>query len=215
MKQLFSLVLSGLIIFMGFTQKEIMLDLIQEGGGIAGVVSILFVAVLVFFPFIPYPVLAGILGSVAGVVNGTLISLIGILIGTTLMFYLSRYGFQSWSQRMLTKYPKAIEYERYFEKNAFLGILFVRLLPVVPSPVVNVLSGISKVNFLVFVFATLLGKLPAIFTFTIAGSIFEGNRLLSISIYGVYFLIIAAAASMHFYKKKSSLIIPSEKQVNT
>ncbi|MGF2618193.1 TVP38/TMEM64 family protein [Rossellomorea vietnamensis] len=215
MKQLFSLTLSGLIIFIGFTNKDTVLDLIQEGGAIAGFVSILFVAVLVFFPIIPYPVLAGILGSVAGVVNGTLISLIGILIGTTLMFYLSRYGFQSWSQRLLSKYPKAKEYERYFEKNAFLGILFLRILPVIPSPIVNIITGMSRVNFLIFSSATLLGKLPAIVTFTIAGSIFEGNRLLSISIYGVYFLIIVAAASMHFYKKKSSLIIPSEKQVNT
>jgi uncharacterized membrane protein YdjX (TVP38/TMEM64 family) len=214
MKQSFTIIISVIIIVIGMNQKELMIDLVHQGGTLAIIISILFVGVLVFFPIIPYPVLAGIIGSVAGVMNGTFISLTGIFLGTTFMFYLSRYGFQDWSQNLLNKYPKAKEYEHYFEKNAFLGILFVRLLPVIPSPIVNILSGMSKVNFLVFSSATLTGKLPAVITFTLAGSMFAGSRLLSISIYGAYFLIIVTGASVYFYKKKSSTILPTNKQVN-
>ncbi|WP_168412983.1 TVP38/TMEM64 family protein [Bacillus salacetis] len=214
MKQSLSLSLSAIIIIMGINQKEQMIELVHGGGGLAVIISIFFVAVLVFFPIIPYPVLAGVIGSVAGVVNGTLISLTGIFMGTTLMFYLSRYGFRDWSQGVLNKYPKVKDYERSFERNAFLGLLFVRLLPVIPSPIVNILSGMSKVNFFVFLTATLAGKLPAVITFTLAGSVFAGDRLLSISIYGVYFLLIVSGASIYFYKKKYSTITPTNEQVN-
>ncbi|MGV3464446.1 MAG: TVP38/TMEM64 family protein, partial [Heyndrickxia sp.] len=202
MKQLLTILFSVIIIIIAYTQKSVMLHLIQSGESMAIFISILFVALLVFFPVMPYPLVAGLIGSVFGVWQGIIISIIGVLIGTFSMFLLARYGFQDWVQKVIRKYPKSQEYEAYFEKNAFLGILFLRLVPVIPSPLLNVLSGVSKVSWLTFLTATLIGKLPNIVISTFAGSLFTKNKLLSIGIYACYLLIISVILTLYMNKKR-------------
>ncbi|MGD6966617.1 TVP38/TMEM64 family protein [Rossellomorea vietnamensis] len=214
MRQLISILLSAVVILIAFTQKEILVEFVKQGGTAAIIISILFVSSLVFFPVVPYPVLAGLIGSMAGIANGTVISLTGILLGSTLMFYLSRLGFRDQIQKILRKYPKASEYESLFERNAFLSILFVRLVPVIPSPVVNIMAGLSRVKISVFLGATSLGKLPAVITFTWAGSVMNEDKMLSFIIYGVYFLLFLFVATLYYYRNYSSLRIDKEEQVN-
>lgn len=134
----------ALIIFVAYSQKSLLLEWIEAGGSLSLLFSILFVAALVFFPVVPFIVAAGLIGSVFGVFEGTAVSLLGSLLGTLVMFATARFGFQDWIQATLQKYPKAKEYEVYFEQNAFHSILLVRVVPVVPPPVVNILSGVSK-----------------------------------------------------------------------
>ncbi|MEI5907571.1 TVP38/TMEM64 family protein [Bacillus spongiae] len=205
MKVFVSIILTLTLLILFFIQKDSLLEWIHTGGLMAILVSVCFVSLVVFFPIIPYPALAGIIGSVFGLIGGTLISLTGVLIGSTFMFYLSRSGFRDWAQGSLKKYPKVEEYEHFFEKNAFFGILFARLIPVIPSPAVNIVSGLSKVKPSIFFFATLLGKIPAIITFTFAGSVFEGDQWTSILIYGIYFFIITMFTSIHLYKKQAKM----------
>lgn len=203
MKQLLTILFSVIIIIFAYTKKSAMLDVIQSGESMAIIISIFFVALLVFFPVMPYPLVAGLIGSVFGVWQGIFISIIGISLGTSTMFLMARYGFQEWVQKIIRKYPKSQEYEAYFEKNAFMGILFLRLVPVVPSPLLNVLSGVSKVPWLVFITATLIGKLPNIIISTFAGSLFAKNKLLSISIYACYLLVITVILMLYMNKKKT------------
>ncbi|RFU65362.1 TVP38/TMEM64 family protein [Peribacillus glennii] len=208
MKQLFTLITAAIIIGIVFTQKDPLLQMIESGGVIAYPVSILLVAFLVFFPVLPYPVLAGMIGAVFGLAKGTGLSLAGIFIGTLLMFFMARYGFQSWIQRKLIKYPKVQEYETLFETNAFFSILVARLIPVIPSPLINILSGLSRIPWYTFIAATILGKAPAVFIFTAAGTIFETNKWLSVLIYLTYFLVITVITTL---KLQSNNRIQSEK----
>ncbi|KQL52783.1 hypothetical protein AN964_04110 [Heyndrickxia shackletonii] len=202
MKQLAMLLTAIVIIVLAFTQKETILHEIHTGHTSAFLISILFVALLVFFPVMPYPLVAGLIGSVFGVWQGIFISLLGVMVGTFTMFLMARYGFQQWVQRTIQKFPRSKEYETYFEKNAFLGILFLRLVPVIPSPLLNVLSGVSKVSWITFLAATIIGKLPNIVISTFAGSLFEHNKILSIGIYACYFLVITVIITIYMNKRK-------------
>ncbi|PLR99289.1 TVP38/TMEM64 family protein [Bacillus sp. T33-2] len=196
MKQYFVILLMIVIAVFGYFEKDTLLAVIEANGPTAIPVSIMLVGLLVFFPVIPYPLLAGLIGSIFGVWQGLGISLVGIAIGTLIMFSMARYGFQNWAQKTLEKYPKAKEYENLFNQNAFLGILIVRIIPVIPSPVVNILCGVSTVSWMKFLVASLIGKLPAVFIFTFAGSLFEDNKKLSFLIYGVYFVVIMLLVSL-------------------
>jgi len=189
-KRIGTLLLFALIIWVGYTQKDILIETIRAGGMLSVLASILFVVLLVFFPIMPFIAVAGIIGAVFGVWTGTSISLIGSVLGSLIMFGFSRFGFRDWADRLLQKYPKVQEYESYFEKNAFMSILFVRIVPIIPSPAVNVISGVSHVHWLTFLLATLLGKIPAIFIFTFAGSTLESNKMASFLTYGIYFVTI-------------------------
>ncbi|MHC0037568.1 TVP38/TMEM64 family protein [Pseudoneobacillus sp. C159] len=191
MKKTIPILLTAFILYLGITFKAELLSAVRSEAYIAIPISMLFVAILVFFPVIPYVVLAGMIGSVFGIWLGTGISFIGIGVGIMVMFLLARFGFQEWMQGYLQKYPKLQDYEGMFENNAFLGILIARAIPVIPSPIVNIVSGVSKVKWQVFLGASLLGKLPAIFIFTIAGSLIGNQKWISIVIYATYFLSIA------------------------
>ena len=190
------------IVGLGYLYKDQLVDWIKGGGSMSVIVSIVFVAILVFFTVMPFVVVAGIIGAVFGTIYGSMISLAGALVGALIMFLMARYGFRDWAQRMLQKYPKVKEYESYFEKNAFLGIVFVRVVPVVPSPAVNIISGISRVSLVTFFLASLLGKIPSIVIFTFAGSNCGDNMTASLVTYGVYFVAIMIATSIVMYKRQ-------------
>jgi uncharacterized membrane protein YdjX (TVP38/TMEM64 family) len=201
-RRILTILLFVAIVGLGYLYKDQLVDWIKGGGSMSVIVSIVFVAILVFFPVMPFIVVAGIIGAVFGTIYGSLISLTGALVGALVMFLMARYGFRDWAQRMLQKYPKVKEYESYFEKNAFLGILFVRVVPVVPSPAVNIISGISRVSVVTFFLASLLGKIPSIVIFTFAGSNFGDNKTASFVTYGVYFVAIMIATSIVMYKRQ-------------
>ncbi|WP_167578702.1 TVP38/TMEM64 family protein [Jeotgalibacillus proteolyticus] len=201
MKQITAVGFSLAIILLVIFYKDLMLDWIYIGGSFAVIASIAFVAMLIFFPIIPYPVLAGTIGSLFGVAVGVFTSLTGIMIGTMAMFFLSRYGFRKNAQKALDKTVKLKQFELLFEKNAFLAILFARFIPIFPAPLITIVSALSKVRWSIFFIATFLGKLPAVLTLTFAGSIYEGSKWTSIGIFGLYFLILTIAAFYLFNRK--------------
>src|SRR3954453_2682011 len=148
------------IIVIGFIQKDELLYLVKQGGTISIFISMLLVAICVFFPIIPFPVLAGMIGAVFGTAQGMVVSLTGAMAGTIVFFFLSRYGFRDFAQEKLMKYPKVQEYDEFLNKNSFVAILTCRLIPVIPAPVVNIICGLSHVKWLTFFTASLLGKIP-------------------------------------------------------
>ncbi|WP_409270383.1 TVP38/TMEM64 family protein [Neobacillus sp. SCS-31] len=206
MNKVFSVMIAGFIIASAILYKEPIIEKIKEGEALAIPLSIIFVAILVFFPVMPFSLFAGMLGSFFGIWLGVTISLIGIGLGTMLMFLLTRYGFQEWTQSYIKKYPRIHEYEGYFEKNAFISILLVRLIPFIPSPIVNILGGLSRIPWHIFISASLLGKIPSIITFTFAGSLFFRNNFLSISIYLIYFLIVGILVMKKLQNKETFTI---------
>jgi uncharacterized membrane protein YdjX (TVP38/TMEM64 family) len=202
MKKVVSILISSILVFIAIAKKSYLLEFVQSESLLAIPISISFVALLVFIPVVPYVVLAGIIGSVFGILLGTVISLMGVGLGTITMFKLARYGFQGWTQSYLKRYPKIKEYETMFEQNVFIGILLARVIPIIPSPIINIIAGLSKVKWSVFLSASLIGKLPAIFLFTLAGSLINNQKWISIVIYGIYFLTIAILAGKKIQQKK-------------
>jgi uncharacterized membrane protein YdjX (TVP38/TMEM64 family) len=202
-KKFFSIGILIFIILMGYLQKEALLHIIKEGGTPAILGSILIIAICVFFPLIPFPVLAGIIGAVFGTFQGVFISLIGSMAGTMGFFFLSRYGFRDTAQSRLNKYPKVKEYEEFLNKNSFIAILFSRLIPIIPAPVVNIICGLSNVKWFSFFVASTIGKLPNILLLSFVGASFTNNKLLSFGLYGIYILILGIINFVIIYRKIS------------
>ncbi|MFZ3591228.1 TVP38/TMEM64 family protein [Bacillus sp. DJP31] len=207
MKQISSALLAIIIILLGFIYKDTLFQWIESDTRMVIPVAVVFVALLVFFPVVPYPMLAGLLGSTLGVWNGVGASLLGIFLGTSLMFWMTRYGFKDWAKRKLDKYPKTEEYEHYFTTRAFMGVLLLRIIPIVPSPLVNIISAISSVRWFTFISASLLGKLPAVTIYTVAGSFFEESKLLSFLIFGLYIVMIMALATWYSKRKQQISVV--------
>jgi uncharacterized membrane protein YdjX (TVP38/TMEM64 family) len=200
-KKILVAALCAAIIFIGYVYKDPFMEIIRAGGALSVLVSIALVGICVFFPVVPFILLVGVIGAVFGTLTGAGITVTGVLIGTSVMFLMARCGFRSWAQSILDRYPKAKEYEGYFENHAFLSILAVRIVPVVPTQVVNILCGISKVPWIIFFTATAIGALPRIFVFAFVGNSFEDNKMTSLLTYGAYMVVIMIVTYI-FMKKR-------------
>lgn len=203
LKRLVTIFLLVMIILVGYLHKGEWLFLIKEGGPGAILIGILTVTICVFFPIIPFPLLAGSIGAVFGAVQGFGISLAGSMVGTILYFFLSRYGFRDWAQMKIKKYPKVQDMEGFLNKNSFLAILLSRLIPVIPAPIVNVFCGLSRVSWATFFIASAIGKIPNVALISFAGASFTSNKLLSFIMYGSYLVLIGLITFVIVYKKNS------------
>ncbi|MDP4161808.1 MAG: TVP38/TMEM64 family protein [Bacillota bacterium] len=202
-KKISSLIILVLIIAIGFYEKDFFISIIKEGGSTSILISMLVVAITVFFPIIPFPVLAGLIGAVFGTVHAVFITLSGAMFGTMALFFLCRYGFRDWAQAKLSKYPKIQEYETYIEKHSFLSVLASRVVPIIPAPVVNIFCSLSKINWLTFFTASALGKIPNVLLLSFAGASFTRNKYLSLGLYGAYMAVIFIIYFIIVYRRMS------------
>jgi uncharacterized membrane protein YdjX (TVP38/TMEM64 family) len=117
------------------------------------------------------------------------------------LFFLSRYGFRDYAQSKLMNYPKVQDYENFLNRNSFVAILTCRLIPIIPAPVVNIICGLSNVNWLIFFTASTIGKIPNILILSYAGASYSSNKLFSFGLYGGYILILILINFVIMYRK--------------
>jgi len=172
--------------------------------------NLLLVAVMAtmmaLFPIIPYPVIGGVIGAALGPAMGAAITWIGSAAASILMFLFVRYGFQEWGERALHRYKSIDKVTTLFERNAFLAILFARLLPFIPSIIINVYAALSRVGFLSYAIASSIGKIPAMLLFAMVGDNLMSNpksSLTTVAVYGI-FLVISLGAYRLWQKKRAA-----------
>ena len=98
---------------------------------------------------------------------GTAIILFAATAGATLVFLAARYLFAEAAQRRMGKLAKKIV--TGFHQNAFHYLLFLRLVPVFPFWLVNLVPAFTPVTLRTYVTATALGILPGSFVFANLG----------------------------------------------
>ncbi|MCP3774902.1 TVP38/TMEM64 family protein [Paenibacillus sp. MZ04-78.2] len=147
---------------------------------------------MALFPVIPYPVVGGVIGAAFGPVLGAAITWTGSTAASILMFLFVRYGYQEWGERMLYRYERLSKLTVLFERNAFLTILFTRLVPFIPSIIINAYSALSRVSFGSYAVASALGKIPSMLLFAFVGNTLmsePGAVALTIAIYGGFLAV--------------------------
>ncbi|MEC4672725.1 MAG: TVP38/TMEM64 family protein [Nitrospirota bacterium] len=106
-------------------------------------------------------------GFLFGSVLGTVLVNIGATTGATLAFLVARYLLRDWVEN---KFGDRLEpIQAGFSKNAFSYLMTLRLIPAFPFFLVNLVSGITRVNLGTYVTATSLGIIPGSFVFAFAG----------------------------------------------
>lgn len=76
-----------------------------------------------------------------------------------------------------------------------MTIFLTRLIPIVPSIIVNVYSALSRVGFLTYTMASSIGKIPSMILFATVGSTIVTNPigLIYVAIfYGLFLLLVYA-----------------------
>lgn len=141
------------------------------------------------FPGATIFTLAG--GAIFGLWTGTILVSFASTIGATLAFLLSRFLLRDFVQKKFR--DKFINFNKGFEKDGAFYLFTLRLAPIFPFFVVNLLMGLTPVRTLTYFFVSQVGMLPATVVYVNAGTqlaqIESLKGILSLDLIGSFLLI--------------------------
>ncbi|OXS54965.1 hypothetical protein B1A99_24605 [Cohnella sp. CIP 111063] len=165
----------------------------------------LFALLVAIVPAFPYGVVAVILGAKYGSALGTGINIIVSVLAAIILFGLIRGTFTAEGRHKIAHFKGVTFLTEFTERNAFMTILFARLLPIVPAQVINAYAALTKMPWKPYFYATLLGKIPFILLVTLIGDQFfnEANYRGIAYIVAVYVLFLSFVYGLfRFYTRK-------------
>ena len=107
-------------------------------------------------------------GALFGVVLGTIIVSFASTMGATLAFLSSRYVLRDWVQGKFGERLRAVD--DGLEKDGTFYLFTLRLIPVFPFFVINLLMGLTRIKTGTFFWVSQIGMLPATIVFVNAGT---------------------------------------------
>lgn len=130
-------------------------------GPLLPITFIVFYATLsIFIPTTPMMALSGIL---FGFWYGLLYTVLAGFISSFTTFYISRFLGKDFVDKILHRkfLAKLEKYDQKIAKNGFWTVTVLRMIPVMPFNVLNLLMGISRVSTRSYILGTLLGLAPS------------------------------------------------------
>ena len=122
-------------------------------------------------------------GFLFGVYFGTLYTVIGATMGASVLYAMSDKLFNGLFRGKAQQYVEKMR--QGFNDNALSYMLILRLIPIFPFVIVNVVAGFLKVRFLYFFIGTFIGIIPGTFVYSLSGSglgsIFDSGQEFSIN----------------------------------
>jgi uncharacterized membrane protein YdjX (TVP38/TMEM64 family) len=171
-----------------FTSIKNIREWVSERGAIAPMVFVAVQALQVIVFVIPgeVPEVAG--GYLFGVWAGLLLSMLGILLGSAVGFFLSRL--------LGVPFVRAIVPKEQFDKmekllnspRSKIVFFLLFLIPAIPKDFLCYVAGLSPMGFPFFIAISFLGRLPALFGSTMIGSAWAENRWV---LAGIIFAVVA------------------------
>jgi|TARA_Y100000310_G_scaffold234443_1_gene237393 uncharacterized membrane protein YdjX (TVP38/TMEM64 family) len=174
-----------------FASPEFIRFFVLSFGFFAFVAYVLLVTLAVPFNIPSTPViLAG--GYIFGTVGGFLLSLLGMIIGSTLAFYITRLGGKPLLKRGVD--PHHIKhFDTIFKKRGPTAALISYALPIFPTDAVSLFLGLTNMKYKLFFFLVLLGHIPRLLIIILLGSdLYTGfsMRTLIVLVAAIIFVLI-------------------------
>ncbi|WP_051968246.1 MULTISPECIES: TVP38/TMEM64 family protein [Neobacillus] len=138
-------------------------DLITSSGPYGILVSIIINIVICIGGVIPSIFITATNITFFGFHTGLAITYIGECVGAVFSFWLYRKGIKSLNPTILNKNKWLIKLQNTQGWDSFVIILVLRIIPLIPSGIINLTAAISKTSIFTFFMASSLGMLPGIF----------------------------------------------------
>ena len=147
-------------------------------------------------------------GALFGLWTGTIVASLASTIGATLACFVSRFILRDWVQKKMRDKLRTVN--EGIEREGSFYLFTLRLIPVFPFCLINLLMGLTKMPLRTFCWVSLIGVLPATIVFVNAGrelaridfpsEILSPGLLLSFVFLGTF--PIAARKTLTWYRSK-------------
>ncbi|MDD2427226.1 MAG: VTT domain-containing protein [Eubacteriales bacterium] len=139
------------------------------------IVIIFIQVILAFFPGEAFEIGAG---YAFGGLEGALISIVGILLASVLIFKAVRRFGRPVVELFFT--PEQIDSVKFLQnpKNVTLLTFIIFLVPGTPKDILTYLAGLTPITMKSWIVITTLGRLPSVITSTVGGSLLNSEKYL-------------------------------------
>ncbi|MDY3946413.1 MAG: TVP38/TMEM64 family protein [Ezakiella sp.] len=161
------LIIGGSLYMLRFAKLEVVRDWVLARGEWAELFYVMCWVVLPIFLF-PVMIIAFAGGVAFGFLKGAILTMIGAMINTIIMFYISRYIAKDVVNNLIVKRVSGKLREKLLTDNQkTLGILFfiLRIMPVVSYNLENFLAGVTNLKLGVHLIETFFGIIPGVVIF--------------------------------------------------
>ena len=161
-----------------------------HGFGIfAPLIFILIVTLQVIFAPIPGQItgLAG--GYLFGPFLGTIYGIIGLMIGSLVVFTLARKLGRPFVERVISK-EIIKKFDKIIKTKGQFSLLLIYFLPILPDDAISYLAGLTKIRMRNLLFISAIGRLPGVLVLSIIGAgIANQNSVLAGIIFGITMIL--------------------------
>lgn len=128
--------------------------------------AVYIISIAVSIPGATFLTLAG--GFLFGIVWGAILVVISATIGATIIFLAVRTALASWIKQKAGGWVEKMR--RGFQEDAFQYLLVLRLVPLFPFWVVNIVPGLVGVPTSIFIITTFIGIIPGSLVYVMLGN---------------------------------------------
>lgn len=164
--------LGDLISFEALRDNRESLINFRNDHAVATVVTFVLAYVVIVAFSLPGALIATLTGGfLFGTLGGSLLSVIGATVGATLIFLAVRAGLGAHMEARLSASPgKVGQIKQGLEENQWSMLFFMRLVPVVPFFVANLIPAFLSVPLYRYVVSTFLGIIPGSLVYSSVGA---------------------------------------------
>lgn len=165
----------------------------------ASTLLLTFLIMLIQHTFTIFPLLLVISMNVLiyGLLPGFLWSWFASLLASAIVFYAVRYLVDD---LVVRKIPKSIT--RSIEANSFLYVFQARIIPFIPTSLVNLAAGLSHVKFMPFILATAIGNFIFFFLLALVSEGLLEATTEQFSLFGIAFAALLIYFVLMWRKRK-------------
>jgi len=173
---------------------------IRTFGILAPVVAFFLFVIQAALPVFPYVILAAAGGLLFGFKTGFLLSWLGALAGACCAYWICKLLAGDWAARKI-KERLGYNIEDIDNEMAFWTIIIARIIPIVPTPLINVAAALGGVSFWNFFFSSAIGKVPSAVLYTGLGICLFKSRDIKLSLAILGFILVLVLAGRYLRKK--------------
>ena len=96
-----------------------------------------------------------------GIFWGIVISVAAETVGVTVSFLLLRFFFRDSAEKLIQKSKFLSSIDKYSSEKGFMVMLIARMVPYIPSGVLNAVGALSSLNLRDYFIASFIGKFPS------------------------------------------------------
>jgi len=96
-----------------------------------------------------------------GIVPGIILSCVAETVGVAISFILLRFFFRESAEKIINKSKMLTDIDKYSGEKGFIFMLIARMVPYIPSVLLNAIGALSSLSFRNYCVASFIGKFPS------------------------------------------------------